>query len=199
MKLSKRQKAIVIGSLLGDGCLERNGRNVRLRIEHSDSQKEYLLWKCKKLQRLITERSPMKINAFHKVYKRRYISWRAYTMTNINLNELFYLFYKENKKIIPYSIIKDLTDPLSLAVWFMDDGYKRNDCNAFRISTDSFTYHENELLVKVLKQNFGLNCNIHKKGNYWNIYIPKKSAYEFKDLISLYIIPTLRYKIALAP
>ena len=81
----------------------------------------------------------------------------------------------------------------------MDDGYKRNDCNAFRISTDSFTYHENKLLVKALKQNFGLDCTIHKKGKYWNIYIPRKSAYEFKDLVSPYIVPTLCYKIALTP
>lgn len=197
--MSKRQKAIFIGTLLGDGCLERNGKNVRLRIEHGNSQKEYLLWKCKELQPLITNGSPMKITAFHKICERNYISWRAYTITDVNFNEFLDLFYEKGKKIISNSIAEVLTDPLSLAVWFMDDGYKRNDCNAFRISTDSFTYHENELLVKALEQNFGLNCKIHKKGKYWNIYIPKKFAYEFKDLVSPYIVPTLYYKIALAP
>lgn len=55
-------------------------------------------------------------------------------------------FYPERKKIIPHNIQSFLHDPLSLAVWFMDDGYKRSDCNALRLGTDSFTKDEQYLL-----------------------------------------------------
>jgi hypothetical protein len=44
MYLTRRQKNILIGLILGDGCLEKNGKNVRLRIEHRIKQMEYLKW-----------------------------------------------------------------------------------------------------------------------------------------------------------
>jgi len=42
--LTKSQNDILIGKILGDGCLERNGINVRLKIEQGDKQREYVNW-----------------------------------------------------------------------------------------------------------------------------------------------------------
>ena len=53
MRITSRQDAIIIGSLLGDGCLEKNGRFTRLRLEHGHIQKSYLEWKYKELKGLI--------------------------------------------------------------------------------------------------------------------------------------------------
>ena len=104
-----------------------------------------------------------------------------------------------SKKIIPDTICELLKSPLSLAVWFMDDGYKRNDCNAFRLGTDSFTLEEQKLLQNVLEKNFGIETKVHKKGRYWNIYIPERESKKFVRIIKPYIIPKLKYKIALTP
>ena len=54
MQINSRQDAIILGTLLGDGCLEQNGRWTRLRLEHGSSQKSYLDWKKKELKNLIT-------------------------------------------------------------------------------------------------------------------------------------------------
>ena len=81
----------------------------------------------------------------------------------------------------------------------MDDGYKRNDCNALRLGTDSFTKNEQVLLQSVLRNNFGIETSLHKKGKYWNIYIPQKESKKFIDVVKPYIIPEFTYKIALTP
>ncbi|MEX0895895.1 MAG: hypothetical protein WDZ94_03060 [Patescibacteria group bacterium] len=42
--LSFQQEQILVEKILGDGCLEKNGLNVRLKIEQTDRQKEYVTW-----------------------------------------------------------------------------------------------------------------------------------------------------------
>ncbi len=198
MQLTQRQDAIIIGTILGDGCLERNGKHARLRLEHGKSQKSYLLWKYNKLKEVITG-SIMRLHSYHKINKCFYDSFRAYTFSNQIFDTYWNTFYFNKKKIIPIHIQFILKHPLSLAVWFMDDGYKRNDCNALRLGTDSFTKDEQVLLQSVLKNNFGIETSLHKKGKYWNIYIPQRESKKFVDLVKPYIIPELTYKIALTP
>ena len=198
MDITQRQDAIIVGTLLGDGCLERNGHNVRLRLEHGESQKSYLLWKFRELKSIITG-SVMKVRAYHKINRRFYESYRAYTFCDEAMQDYQDIFYLDAKKVIPGNICKFLKDPLSLAIWFMDDGYKRNDCNAFRLGTDSFTREEQILLQKALLENFSIETKIHKKGNYWNIYIPERESKKFVKIVEPYIIPTFKYKITLTP
>lgn len=190
---------MIIGSLLGDACLERNGTAYRLRMEHTDAQKAYVLWKCEVLSDFATKASPMKVKAFHSVQRKTYVSWRMYTRTDTVFSAFAERFYREGRKVLPTDLGKILVDPLSVAVWFMDDGYKRNDCNALRISTDSFSFEEHESLQEILAKNFGIQCSIHRKGVYWNLYIPQKFARDFVTLTKSYILPSFSYKITLAP
>lgn len=198
MQISNKQHAIILGTILGDGCLERNGRNVRLRLEHGIAQAEYLLWKYTELNTLITGK-PMPVHALHKKSNKFYESLRIYTYSDSALEQYWYMFYQTGKKKVPRDIFSLLNDPLSLAVWFMDDGYKRNDCNAFRLNTDGFEESDQQLLCETLEKNFGLISNLHKKGATWNIYLPQHSAKKFVEIVGSFIVPSLRYKIALAP
>jgi hypothetical protein len=44
--LTKRQEAVLLGTILGDGFLQKTGpKNARLRLEHGAKQKEYVVWK----------------------------------------------------------------------------------------------------------------------------------------------------------
>ena len=46
MELTKQQTNVLIGTILGDGFLQKTGeKNARLRLEHSQKQKDYVLWK----------------------------------------------------------------------------------------------------------------------------------------------------------
>lgn len=64
-KLTSKQKEILLGTLLGDGVLELNGRYPRLRIDHSEKQKAYVEWKYKMFYGLTTDgikHSPSKLD-----------------------------------------------------------------------------------------------------------------------------------------
>lgn len=198
-KLTKRQKEILIGMLLGDGCLEKNGRNVRLRIEHGLRQRDYLDWKFKEFQNLTTDKPRLVEGTIHLKVGRRYRRWHFSTFSFPELNTYWHKFYFWKRKRIPKDILKLLRSPLSLAVWYMDDGYKRNDCNALRINTDYFLYREQKLLQKCLKINFGIDVRIHRKGKFWNIYIPNSEAKNFCKIVKPYILPGMQYKISLTP
>jgi LAGLIDADG DNA endonuclease family len=108
------------------------------------------------------------------------------------------LFYKNNIKRVP-SNIGELLTPRGLAYWAMDDG--GSDRSGFILYTNSFTKREVELLIKVLKENFDLNCSIHTRNDKtkvsYLIYIKADSWEKFKSLVEPFIIPHFLYKLKL--
>ena len=198
MLLTQEQKDILVGTILGDGHLEQNGKGVRLKVDHGMTQQDYVLWKYKIFKNFVPS-EPRIIYSFHKKMQKNYERLHFATYSNIIFREWRDLFYRNKIKIIPQNINEILVSPMSLAVWMMDDGYKRNDCNALRINTDLFSLGEQELLVDCLKENFGISTTIHKKGKTFNIYVPEKSSRNFCNLIRPYIIDSLLYKVSLTP
>jgi len=193
--LTKRQKEILIGMLLGDGCLEKNGNNVRLRVEHGLAQKDYLNWKYKEFHNLVPSEPRIVKGVIHPKTGKIYNRWHFSTFSLFGLNNYWQRFYYRKIKKIPKDILELLKSPLALAVWYMDDGYKRNDCNALRISTDSFKINEQKLLQKCLMRNFRIKTKLHRKGKFWNIYIPNPQVKNFCKIVKPYIIPEMNYKI----
>ena len=112
------------------------------------------------------------------------------------LTELHKVFYsRQKRKIIPAKIASLVTSPLSIAVWYMDDGtldYRPKSHYNFRLSTDSFTKTENVLLVDMLKVNFGVNASSFNslcRGKKYNqLYIGAKGRNSFFDLVQPYMI-----------
>lgn len=198
MQLSHKQKEILVGSLLGDAHLEQNGNNVRLRVEHTANQEHYLMWKYLEFVNFVSSK-PRMIERFDKRTKKTYKGWHFSTYSLDVFNVYHRIFYRNKKRIVPENIDKLLNSPLSLAVWFMDDGSKRTDCNALRLSTDSFQFQEQKMLQRCLKNNFGIESKLHKKGKFWNIYIPNREAKNFCAIVKPYIVPVMEYKISLTP
>ena len=194
--LTQRQKSILVGSLLGDATIELRWRNARARFDHSVKQKDYLFWKYSELQNITTSKPRLVKQSIHWQTKKIYTNWHFSTKAISELNEYRHIFYRNNRKVVPINISEIFTDPLSLAVWIMDDGYKRNDCDAVRISTEAFTLEENRLLISCLNDNFHLQATIHRKGKWLNLYIPQPSMMSLRNLLKVYILPSMRYKIS---
>ena len=74
----------------------------------------------------------------------------------------------------------------------MDDGYKST--NGFYICTESFSFEEQLLIVKILKNKFNLESNPHKVTNGYRIYIPSSSKNKLIELTKPFIIPHFLYK-----
>jgi hypothetical protein len=111
--LSEVQHQIVIGTLLGDGAM-RCKTNALLEINHSAKQRTYVEWKYRQLADLVA--TPPKER--HGNAGR--IACRFVTRSLPALTPYYRLFYANGRKSVP-----DVEPaPLTLAVWFMDDGCK---------------------------------------------------------------------------
>lgn len=200
--LSDIERAILMGSILGDGTLQKRGRNsFRHRVLHSVSQKSYVEWKYTKLNRLCQTTQPPK----EVTTKKGFVSVEFYTASGDFLKEFFELFYKQLptgnfvKTITPELIEKLPLDPILLAVWFMDDGSARNDCYAGNLATQCFSLEEHHLLKDYLKK-WDINCNIvkhSKKSGQYYLYIPRKAFPRLVEIIESTVseIPDMVYKL----
>jgi len=105
-------------------------------------------------------------------------------------------FYINKKKVIP-EIIEELITPLSTAIWFMDDGsLKSKRHKTYIIHTLGFQREELERIQEVLKSKFEIETRLHRqKKKYLRLYILSKSAEKFRNIVTPYIIPSLRYKL----
>ncbi|MDD5318869.1 MAG: hypothetical protein PHF79_03615 [Candidatus Pacebacteria bacterium] len=184
--LSQIQLAVIIGSLLGDGYIRTipGRKNSFLEINHSIKQKEYVDWKYEILKE-ITVSGP-KSRIIDKVRT----AYRFYTKQLPELTQLEKRFYQNGKKVIPNDLI---ISPLSLAVWFMDDGSKCRECDVY-LNTQQFGLEDQMRLLDTLKA-FNIDARLNKDKVYKRIRFMKSSLAQFRNLVKPYIIPSMKYKI----
>lgn len=195
--MTRRQKAVVIGSILGDGFLQKTGKsNARLRLEHSFKQKEYLLWKYQILKNYFQSK-PQYLERSNLKFGKSYQYIRAQSSSGSEFGKLLQLFYVNNTKVIPAAIVNSLKDPLSLAVWFMDDGYYYPRDKMAYIYLPKYPQQSLNLLFNALKVNFCLapTFKIKKRGEYVLIFSVGETA-KLMDLIKEHVISTMNYKLS---
>lgn len=183
--LTEEQKSILIGVLLGDGAM-RKKTHALLEINHSLKQKEYVDWLYQRFQNLVdTKPKKRKSNGLRMAYR--------FTTKSIPILTTFYdMFFKQKHKIIP----DDMTiTPLTLAVWYMDDG-SRCDKDIY-LNSQQFTKKEQEKLVAMLYAQHTIQATLNKDKKYLRIRIRKESVQRMMDEIRPYIIPLMRYKLLL--
>lgn len=199
--LTKEEKDILVGSLLGDGCLRiMDGcKAPAFSVSHSEKQKEYVFWKYEKLRKWVTTPPWREERTYHKNRSRKTISWRFQTISNTVFSDLYNTFYKNGKKIIPESLSLLLKNsPLALAVWLMDDG-NRNHQSVF-LNTQSFSLKEQHRLSEVLHEVYGFHVTVnkHSRSNgveLHRIRIDTASTRGLKSILGNHILPQFYYKI----
>jgi len=193
---------ILIGSLLGDGSMEKSINGSRFVFYQAKVNGEYLLWLHQ-----VTNKLGYTDKNIPKIYSRKgstlvgdldeiryYYRFRTFTFSSFDW--IYDAFYPKNsRKIIPDFIDTYLT-PLALAVWMMDDGTSFKN-KGFKFSTNSFTLKEIQNLALILKTKYNLDTTIHKIGlnNQYNIYVPKTSFIILREIVKPYFHPTMLYKI----
>lgn len=195
LTLTKQQRAIIVGLTLGDGHLETQnlGRTYRLKIEQSFGHREYVDWLYKQLDNLgQTPPRAREQTRAEKVHQK-------YGFNTLSLATLrFYgtLFYKDGKKVVP-KIIGKLVTPLSLAVWFMDDGsIKSTHHRAKILNTQGFDNNSIENLRQMLRTRFGIDVTLREQRDGTQLYIPSIEIKKFVSLVEEYIVPSMRYKLS---
>jgi len=192
--LTQKQRDILIGLLLGDGNLEFNKfKGARLQIKQAECKEEYVLWLYEQFKDIVS--TPPKQRQDTK-------QWYFGTKHYEDLEEIRQMFYREKKKVLPHSISELVTDPITLAVWYMDDGrldYRPKSHYAYSFSTDSFTIEEVEILKDILQKNFGIASSIQnpicRGKRYPKLYIGKEGRDIFTETINQFILPCFAYKL----
>lgn len=180
-KLSQRQQEVLIGCILGDAYISPLGK---IRIEQSVKQREYIRWKFNELSSISYPAKPGEIihvlhgsKEYHSVFfllMQYFRVWRA-------------IFYDGKSKIFPSNLP---LSPLTLAVWYMDDGcWTGKKC---LISTESFKGKYREFMQEALRKQHGILTIVGKNEK---LIIRKKSHAKFFSLIAPHIIPSMKYKL----
>lgn len=97
--------------------------------------------------------------------------------------------YKNGKKTITSEYLESFNE-LSLAVMFMDDGYRLG--KTVGIATNCFTVEECSIFNDMLVAKFGIVFNITKNGT---LYLPTKQYPAFEELVLPYMHNTMMYKL----
>jgi len=196
MKLTKQQTNVLVGTILGDGFLQKTGeKNARLRLEHSQKQKDYVLWKGNIFGRLF-QGKPNYLERIHPKSREAYKYCRWQSSTGPAFGKWRKYFYPNGKKIIPKDIRCFMTEPIALAVWYMDDGYfNKMDRNSY-IYFGRVTRAEAEILQKAIKKNFGIEATIYdKKNKGFALFFGATETKKLQTLIRPFIIESLQYKL----
>lgn len=189
LQLSELQRVVVIGTILGDGCLisSRSGAAARLQVRHQYKHIEYVMWKYQFFKNWVTT-NPRYDQCNNSIVFR--------TVCHPDLMEVRQLFYtSKGVRTIPGNIEKYLVEPLSLAIWFMDDGSCFPYELRYKLSSYGFGEEGNLLLKECLERNFNLKSRIYNDGKGYYINFFKDNALLFYQLVKPYVINCMKYKL----
>jgi hypothetical protein len=194
--LTENFKAILVGLILGDISGEKRSVNTRFLFKQGVCHEDYLRHLYELFASFCSQGPKIKNlkpdTRTGKVYTK--IWFNTYSLPCFN--ELYNTFYLNGVKIVPQNI-GDLLTPLGLAYLICDDGNFSNSHQAVRISTNSFSFDEVQLLVSVLSAKFNLNCTVNKDGAGFRLRISKESLPVLQALLKDIMPPMMMYKIGL--
>ena len=196
--LSNQQMEVVRGSLMGDGALSRskNGHSARFRIGHGLKQTDYADWKASLFSNIGQSRSS---NAKGDVF------YDFSPMTE--LGDLRNGIYRDGRKHFDDDFFKQLT-PLSLAIWYMDDGSftirskglqvrTQDGSGRIQICVEAMTPDTRQRLVTYLADNWGIRVSQRVRGSRQQstLVFDREATDRFQDLLASYIHPSMAYKL----
>jgi hypothetical protein len=198
--LSCQCKEIILGSVLGDGSLKisKGYRNARFSFRHSLKSNEYFYWKVNALKEISSDQcvwEQLKSGS----YADKMLRYQSRALES--LTQLYELVHRHHKLTIRRKWLNQLS-PLSLCIWWLDDGSLVANCRQGVICTDNFSYDELLLIVKYFRKVWNLSPTlgkVAKSGNrseqYRLWFRSREELKQFLRIILPYIpVKTMLYK-----
>ena len=153
-------------------------------MNHSYKQKNYVFWLYGIFKKYVATPPKLRVSGLGR------FSYRFTTLSLSDLNSFYEEFYPYNRiKVVPKALI---LDPISLAVWFMDDGSKTR--TSIYLNTQQFSNEDQLVLIGKLKE-FGVFASLNKDKHYHRIRLTKNTVSVFVELIRPYLLPSMTYKL----
>lgn len=190
--LTRQEMDLIVGSVLGDGYLRivPGRKEAFLEVNHSIKAKEYVDWKYKLLKRICL--SPPKERRQNKDLPKQ--AYRFYTRQHPQITALYQEFYVNGSKVIPKGFE---LEPLSLAIWYMDDGSRTKKGDVY-LNSQQFNLDSQRRLLHALRL-LKIRARLNKDKKYYRIRVYKESIPKLFSLIDSFIIPSMRYKLSNDP
>ena len=180
--VDERQHAIIIGSLLGDGAM-RCKRNALLEINHCLAQSGYVDWKYSALAPFVATPPRARESNSGRV------AYRFVTRSLPVLTPYYRLFYGDGTKTVPEVRLS----PLSLAVWFMDDGSRSR--SSVYLNTQQFDLASQHRVLGMLQRDFGIRATLNRDKVYHRVRISVESIGRFRAAVMPHLLPEMTYKL----
>jgi len=195
-RLSAFQWDVLLGGLLGDGSLSptRSGHGARFRFGHGAKQVAYADWKASLFGNLSVSRSTNEADAvFHDVQPLP------------ELAELRSAVYLGGKKVLSYEYLKRLT-PLSLAIWYQDDGAfslrskglqerTRGGSGRVEICVEALERSSRLRLRDHLADTWDLHAKLVERGGNAILHFPTGETAKLHALIAPFVHPSMEHKL----
>ena len=184
------QQSVLVGTILGDGCLAKHGHYHRLHVKHKLAHRALIEHKYDVFREFIS----MELHRFdQRLNGELFPCLQFASRTSPIFSRWHSRFYQGGVKIVPQDVEHYLTRE-ALAVWFMDDGAA--DHAGVTFQTHGFRADEVRRLTDVLKDKFQLAATLRRNKGAEIIYIPAKSMCSFRGLVAPYLLADLAYKLA---
>lgn len=193
-----RQKDIAFGTLLGDGYLRpTNGNSEKpsysLALCHGEKQLDYLKWKFNEFENFVTTKEFL-IN--RRSFKGNAPTYSFSTISHPFLNEAHRICYSNNGKKDITSEWLEYLSPLSLAVWYLDDGSLNKRYHTIVLCTNSFSKNGQLLAINYLKNRFNLEAKLEaRRNNQTVIRINASQSRKFMNIVSPFVPSCMYYKL----
>jgi recombination protein RecA len=197
--LSDFQWEVLLGGLMGDGALSRtrSGHGAGYRFDHCAKQAEYCDWKGSHFANIGASRS---VRASDGVV--------AVDVKPLpELAELRRAVYLGGKKVFSDDYLKQLT-PLSLAIWYMDDGTfslpakglqerTKDGSGCSEICVEAMEPTTRTRLVAYLADTWGINAGLTSRGTAQKavLVFSKDETAKLHALIAPFVHPSMQYKL----
>jgi recombination protein RecA len=214
---NKQKREIIFACCLGDGCICKTKINtLSLAIHHGAKQEDYLRWKTELINSTKSFNSFATIQTrLNKLNDKTFVEYMSRWNDTKNLRLYYKRLYSNNKKHVN-NALQYMLSPISLAIWFMDDGsvFKRKKKHkdgsqyylrpSLKLCTHSFSKGDNEIILKWLKDNFDIEgyIVIERKRNregqpeYFTLNFNCDNTLKIWNIIKEYIvkIPSMQNK-----
>ncbi len=195
---TQRQKDIVFGTLLGDGYLRPTNGNLpnhsyALSLCHGEKQLEYLKWKYAEFANFVTTKD-FAVYAGH--FQGNAPTYSFSTISHPFLNKAHEICYwSKGKKDISQEWL-DLLSPLSIAVWYMDDGSLNRRYHTIVLCTNSFSHTGQQLAVQYFKEKHNIDAVLEPRRNQQTVIrINASQSRKFMDLVAPHVPDCMSYKL----
>lgn len=200
-KLSKSQKKLLLGLLIGDGTITNHPD---FKMDHSGDQEEYLRWKASLLDSENLKHSGIKEYTQKVGYNVGCKVVRLRVSTNMTIKALRRSLYKPHKTITRSWL--NWFSEREIAIWYMDDGHinvntskqRANIQHTIKIATCT-DLETTEMIIRYFQEKWGIKFRPFPEGKdtFSIASSSEKDCLNFVKIVKPYIeqVPSLLYKI----